>query len=150
MAIWNLLHRRTRIGEKNITNHFEMAASIFDPKLRFEDVAAVTELHFCAHCTTIPTKQGISLCADTFFGRVFTQVQPKVIVTRGVEPEKYLRKHFLVEGSEKGFWGSFRKFAIEVDGVRATVFSLQFSMYEKEFVADEIKKIISVSPINVA
>jgi hypothetical protein len=75
------------------------------PEKAFSDVAAVTDLYYCAYPANdrnthvlgyIPLRWN-SLCSDTFFKRVLVRVQPKVIITRGGPPKKISKENSQIQ-----------------------------------------------------
>lgn len=79
--------------ERHYRTHARLVATVF-PGRAFEEVAAVTELYFCATETSEDVRRGKNVCAERYFARVVQLTQPRVIVAVGRAAESYLRPRF--------------------------------------------------------
>jgi uracil-DNA glycosylase len=76
--------------EPHYNNHVAIATAVF-PGKSFEDVAAVTELFFCAKENSSGLPIINSPCANRYLRRTIRQVKPEVIVPVGKKVLDYFR-----------------------------------------------------------
>lgn len=105
----NRFRGRTYIGKQGLERHYSahvrIASETF-PEQPFENVAAVTELFFCASESSRGLPVEHSPCAENYFERVLAIVQPQVVFAVGRRVENYLVRRYGVE-APKGLmtWG---------------------------------------------
>lgn len=85
-------------AERHYRVHARIAAALF-PGRRFEEIAAVTELYFCATDSSEGLQKGERRCAERHLGLVFQIVRPRVVIAVGRDAERYLRPRF---GAQNG------------------------------------------------
>jgi hypothetical protein len=79
--------------ERHYRDHMRIVEGVFGPGTSFESVAAATELYFCAteDAGGLPYK---SPCANAYFGRVYDQTRPKVVICVGKTVLRYFQEKF--------------------------------------------------------
>ena len=96
----NRFRGRTYIGklglERHSSAHARIASEIFAEQ-PFENVAAVTELFFCASESSRGHPVEHSPCAEKYFERVLAIIQPQVVFAVGRRVETYLVRRYGVE-----------------------------------------------------
>lgn len=91
--------------ERHYLPHMQIAHKIY-PHRHFEEVAAVTELFFCASesANGLPIEQ--SPCAARYFEQVLSIIQPSVVFAVGRRVEDYLTQRFgRKDGVTFATWG---------------------------------------------
>ena len=95
------------IGKFGLEKHYRLHAEVADalfPGAQFEDVAAVTELHFCASETSAGLPSDSSRCARRYLREVLQQVSPTVVFAVGKHVKCTLRTFFAGEGALVAVW----------------------------------------------
>ncbi len=105
-------HRYIERGatERHYAPHSSIVEAVF-PGRAFEEVAAVTELFFCATGGGRALPASTSPCAERYFHRVVAQVTPRVVVAVGST----------VEGRLRPSWERGSTFRVELGGVDVLV-----------------------------
>lgn len=91
----NRINGRPYIAIDGEEGHYRWHARMINnrfPNRPFEEVAAVTELYFCASINASGLNRQDNPCAKKYMERVLTLVQPRVVVAVGKAVEKYLRR----------------------------------------------------------
>ena len=85
--------------------HMQIARNIY-PQRRFEDIAAVTELFFCASESAGRLPIDHSPCAAKYFERVLSVIQPSVVFAVGRRVEGHMMRRFgCKNGAKFARWG---------------------------------------------
>lgn len=96
----NLYQGQSYIGlygnERHYKWHAKMVNKLF-PERKFEDVAATTEIFFCAS-NSANGLSSESPCANKFMARVFSLTRPRLTIAVGKVAESYLHKFRIVKG----------------------------------------------------
>jgi hypothetical protein len=91
--------------ERHYSAHVQIAERIF-PRQPFDEVAAVTELFFCASQSSQGLREPPSPCADKYFERVLGAIRPKIIFAVGRPVEENLASRLFCEGGKEFVkWG---------------------------------------------
>ena len=88
--------------ERHYRWHARMISDLF-PNRPFEEVAAATELYFCASTNASGLDRRDNPCAKKFMERVFILVQPRVVIAVGKPVEKYLRQFMCGQSNDQLF-----------------------------------------------
>lgn len=93
----NRVGASTYIGTPGLEKHYALHVRVVHalyPGALFEQVAAVTELHYCASASSVGLPLNWSRCADRFFRSVLELISPAVIFVVGARVEQTLRGQF--------------------------------------------------------
>lgn len=85
--------------ERHYVLHVNVAQSLF-PKLTFESVASVTELHFCASTSSVGLPYNYSSCTTLYMKSVLEIVSPFLVFAVGAHVERTLRNFFGTQQEE--------------------------------------------------
>jgi hypothetical protein len=77
--------------ERHYRLHARMIDNLFPNRL-FEEVAAATELYFCASADASGIDRDDNPCAEKFMDRVFLLMRPRAVVAVGGPVKNYLRR----------------------------------------------------------
>lgn len=142
--------------EDHYRPYIQMVETIYPTGTAFSRVAAVTDLYHCAypakdrnsHEPNHVALRWNSPCADSFFKRVFAQVQPKVIITRGAPPMDYFLKRFAGR-RERATPDDRMNYSVAIDGVTTTIVSVRrasaagFSKEDRRWAVDRIRDVLT-------
>ena len=89
--------------ERHYRWHARMINALFPNRL-FEEIAAATELYFCASTNASGLDRLNNPCAKKFMARVFVLMRPRAVVAVGRPVERYLRR-FMCRSSNDQLFG---------------------------------------------
>jgi hypothetical protein len=110
--------------ERHYRWHARMINDLFPNRL-FEEVAAVTELYFCASIDARGLDRLDNPCAKKFMTRVFVLMRPRAVVAVGRPVERYLRRFMCNSSTDQ-------LFVIRIGGHTITVVTVPHPNYYGE------------------
>lgn len=99
--------------ERHYRRHARMIDKLFSNR-SFEEVAATTELYFCASESARGLDRDDNPCAEKFMARIFALMRPRAVVAVGNPVKRYLQRYKVNSGNDL-------LFDIEIGGHTTTV-----------------------------